>query len=269
MRPLVRVFPSFYRLRHKISAANLEKDRAVVAAALDRIEQKRQGRAYLVGDTFTIADLTAAALMGPVLQPPEIQYPLQVELPQYLQDYRATLLQHPAAKWAAGIYRLHRGHSMEVPDGRWHKLMKCPKCGYERRPSDDAPEWQCPSCKVAYAKVKLPTTAPAVAPVQQAPIDPPDSSAPPDEEIGPSVEEWEQEERNLLAAQGQKILIYSIILNLVLRSAEQSGAFPELAITLLFFCTAAYSLLGIVRISSGLDRHRTRRSWRWFCRSFR
>jgi len=31
--------------------------------------------------------------------------------PLYLKDYRATLLRHPAAQWAAGIYRLHRGHS--------------------------------------------------------------------------------------------------------------------------------------------------------------
>jgi hypothetical protein len=37
-----------------------------------------------------------------------------VELPLYLKDYRSTLLQHPAAQWAAGIYRLHRGYSAEA-----------------------------------------------------------------------------------------------------------------------------------------------------------
>ena len=115
LRPLLRVFPSYYRLRHKISDAGLEKDRAVVAAALERIERERQGRAYLVGDAFTVADLTAAALLGALLQPPEIQYPLSVELPPYLQDYRATMLRHPAAQWAAGIYQRHRGHSAEIP----------------------------------------------------------------------------------------------------------------------------------------------------------
>ncbi len=114
LRPLVRVFPAFYRFRHKISDAKLEADRANVNAALDRIEQERQGRAYLVPDAFTVADLTAAAMLSPVLQPAEIQYPLQVELPAYLQDYRATLLKHPATQWAAGIYRLHRGDSAEV-----------------------------------------------------------------------------------------------------------------------------------------------------------
>jgi len=117
LRPLLRIFPAYYRLRHRISEANLERDRAVVLAALDRIEQERQGRAYLIGEAFTVADLSAAALLGALLEPSEIQYPLQVELPPYLQDYRATLLRHPAAQWAAGIYRLHRGHSAEVPKG--------------------------------------------------------------------------------------------------------------------------------------------------------
>jgi glutathione S-transferase len=114
LRPLVRIFPAFYRFRHKINESNLERDRTIVSAALDRIEQTRQNRAYLVGEAFSVADLTAAALLGVLLQPPELQYPLKVELPLYLRDYRATLLPHPAVQWAGGIYRLHRGHSAEV-----------------------------------------------------------------------------------------------------------------------------------------------------------
>jgi hypothetical protein len=68
----------FYRFRHNISDAKLDADRAAVNAALDRIEQERRGGAYLVGDAFTVADLTAAAMLSPLLQPPEIQYPLRV-----------------------------------------------------------------------------------------------------------------------------------------------------------------------------------------------
>ena len=30
--------------------------------------------------------------------------------------------------------------------------MKCPKCQYERKSTDTAPDWQCPACGVAYAK---------------------------------------------------------------------------------------------------------------------
>ncbi len=28
----------------------------------------------------------------------------------------------------------------------------CPKCGYRRRDGEIAPDWQCPSCGMAYAK---------------------------------------------------------------------------------------------------------------------
>ncbi len=114
LRPLLRIFPAFYRFRHRISDARLEADRATVAAALDRIEEERQGRAYLVGDAFTVADLTAAAMLSPLAQPPEIQYPLRVELPPYLQEYRDAVMRHPAARWALGVYRRHRGQSAEI-----------------------------------------------------------------------------------------------------------------------------------------------------------
>src|SRR5215472_8034482 len=121
LRPLLRIFPSLYRFRHRISDNNLERDRITVAAALDRIEHKRQNRAYLVGETFTVADLTAAALLAALLQPPEIQYPLRVELSPYLKDYRATLLRHPAAQWAAGIYRLPADTPRKLPSAWLHR----------------------------------------------------------------------------------------------------------------------------------------------------
>jgi glutaredoxin len=31
---------------------------------------------------------------------------------------------------------------------------RCPKCRYERQSTDTAPEWQCPSCGVAYSKLE-------------------------------------------------------------------------------------------------------------------
>jgi glutathione S-transferase len=114
LRPLVRIFPAFYRFRHRIDDAKLETDRATVQAALDRIERERAGRDHLVGDAFTVADLTAAALLSPLLQPAEMQYPMRVELPPYLREYRDRLLEHPATQWATGIYRNHRSTSAEV-----------------------------------------------------------------------------------------------------------------------------------------------------------
>src|SRR6478735_4524874 len=32
--------------------------------------------------------------------------------------------------------------------------MQCPKCNYVRKPSDTNPDWECPSCSIAYSKFK-------------------------------------------------------------------------------------------------------------------
>ena len=78
LRPLLRVFPSFYRFRQRISENNLEQDRIIVAAALDRIEHDRQNRAYLSARLSVSQISRPPRCWGVLLQPPEIQYPLQV-----------------------------------------------------------------------------------------------------------------------------------------------------------------------------------------------
>jgi glutathione S-transferase len=114
LRPLARIFPAYYRFRHRIEARRLDQDRADVAAALERIAREQQPSGYLVGNGFSVADLTAAALLAPLLQPAELQYPLAVALPDELLRYQAEVTRHPAGQWALGIYRRHRGVSAEV-----------------------------------------------------------------------------------------------------------------------------------------------------------
>jgi glutathione S-transferase len=114
LRPLAWIFPMYYRFRHKISAQRLQQDRTNVTDALDRISRELQPSGYLVGDAFSVADLTAAALLAPLLQPAELQYPLAVTFPDSLQRYRDGVAQHPAAPWALEMYRRHRGSSAEV-----------------------------------------------------------------------------------------------------------------------------------------------------------
>ena len=36
-------------------------------------------------------------------------------------------------------------------------MPPCPKCGYQRKPTDTAPDWQCARCGVAYTKYKPPS----------------------------------------------------------------------------------------------------------------
>lgn len=66
-------------------------------------------------------------------------------------------------------------------------------------------------------------------------------------------EEQELEERLWLASRGQKMVIYTIPLNLLLGGVERSQALPGLVLQVLFVCVAVYALLGVVRICSGLD----------------
>ena len=118
LRPLLRVFPAYYRFRHRITAKELDRDRAAVAAGLDRIEAERQPSGYLVGETFTVADLTAVSMFAALLELPEIQYPVRVPLPAYHREYRDSVARHPAARWIADVYRRHRSPSAELPRER-------------------------------------------------------------------------------------------------------------------------------------------------------
>lgn len=114
VRPILPLFAAFYRFRHRIKAANLDAERAQVAAALDRIERELQPSGYLVGDCFGIADLTAAALLSPLVRPPEFPYPPASALPPYLESYVQSLAGRAAFAWVLEMYRRHRGVSAEI-----------------------------------------------------------------------------------------------------------------------------------------------------------
>jgi glutathione S-transferase len=92
--------------RYSFGEEAVTQSRGTLRAALDRIESERAGADYLVGENFTVADLTAAALFYPLVWPPEFQYPLPERPSWTLSD---SLPDHPALDWIAGIWRLHRG----------------------------------------------------------------------------------------------------------------------------------------------------------------
>ena len=129
--------------------------------------------------------------------------------------------------------------------------MKCPKCGYERRQADEAPEWQCPSCKVAYAKVLQaqnpgPKSLEAGKHLNQRQPAVINTDAQPDDDT--------LEHRHWLASRGQKMVIYSVLLNFVLRGVERAHVLSSLIVEVLFVCVAVYSVLGMVKICSGLGK---------------
>ena len=70
--PVARV-PGAARLRRD-HAESADRGREAVRAAMDRLESEVGVSGYLVGDGFTVADLTAASLFTPLLTPPERPY---------------------------------------------------------------------------------------------------------------------------------------------------------------------------------------------------
>lgn len=63
--------------------------------------------------------------------------------------------------------------------------VTCPKCGYTRAESDQAPEWQCPACGVAYAKAAAAAAAGANPPPPR-----PAGAARVESRSGPDLRVW-------------------------------------------------------------------------------
>jgi glutathione S-transferase len=114
-RRALPAFRWFYQKRHGIDAASRARAEGQVTAAFDRVEQERAGGPYLVGDGFSVADLTAAALLAPLVRPPESPHLVALELvPESVLRFREGLVGHPAFDWVLRIHRDHRGSSAEV-----------------------------------------------------------------------------------------------------------------------------------------------------------
>ena len=63
---------------------------------------------YLVGDSFSVADLTAAALLAPLasVSHPDMARPQPV--PKALTEFYARWADHPAIAWVKHQYAAHR-----------------------------------------------------------------------------------------------------------------------------------------------------------------
>jgi glutathione S-transferase len=86
------------------------RSRVKCVEALDRLERELGDNEYLVGDRFSIADLTAASLFYPIALPPEFPYtsPSWDQLPEGARDFLGEMRERPGAKWVGEMYRRHR-----------------------------------------------------------------------------------------------------------------------------------------------------------------
>lgn len=91
-----------------VNPENIAQCRQTTAAALDRVAAAVADTGYLVGDSFTAADLTAAALFAPLANPthPDMKRPEPV--PSSVRDIIRSYADHPTISWVNRMYELHR-----------------------------------------------------------------------------------------------------------------------------------------------------------------
>lgn len=78
-----------------------------IRSVMDRIERELGSGDYLVGDAFSVADLTGAALSTPLLAPPGRRWaPKRLAAPA--QAVREELEARPAGEWVREMYSCHR-----------------------------------------------------------------------------------------------------------------------------------------------------------------
>jgi glutathione S-transferase len=93
-----------YRARSDEAA---ETAREKVVAAFDRLEAELGAGDYLVGESFTVADLTAAALLYPLVRPPEAYVTID-RMPEPVERLRAQLRERRGYQWVEEMFRRHR-----------------------------------------------------------------------------------------------------------------------------------------------------------------
>jgi glutathione S-transferase len=89
-------------------ARSIDRATKLVAANMESIRKLTFETGYLAGDSFSIADLTAAAMLAPLVDPPHPDMQKPAPLPQPLAELTQRWRGHPAGQWVLKMYERHR-----------------------------------------------------------------------------------------------------------------------------------------------------------------
>lgn len=107
LRPVLRLM---IRRTFNVYPGHVNASWTHVMQALDGLEQHLEGDSsrYLVGNTFTLADLTAATMLAPLIGPEESPWPDHHVTDQGNAELRRQFRDRVAGEWVLRIYREHR-----------------------------------------------------------------------------------------------------------------------------------------------------------------
>ena len=97
-----------------IDDASVRRAFEKVRGAGERFQAEVQPSGYLVGEGFTVADLTLAALVAPAVAPEQFPYPQPQRGHARLRPVRDALAECGLFDWARDIYARHRSASAEI-----------------------------------------------------------------------------------------------------------------------------------------------------------
>jgi glutathione S-transferase len=85
-----------------------------IASAGQCLQAELQPSGYLCGDVFSVADLTLAALVSPLVAPQRFPYPQPQRGHPLMAPLRAALTEAGILDWTREMYERHRGSSAEI-----------------------------------------------------------------------------------------------------------------------------------------------------------
>jgi glutathione S-transferase len=112
------LFRRFYYRRHGMDAAARDAAGRIVRSGFERVARELGAADYLAGGAFSVADLTAAAILAPLVRPAGTLWARLGDYPDAIETAILELRGMSGFRWVEEMYRRHRGASAQVGSPR-------------------------------------------------------------------------------------------------------------------------------------------------------